>query len=145
MSMAAIRVADVDPLTVAFPDVKPGVRPFGSKVLIQIRQPKRMTKGGLIIPDETRDAQHDTTQVGKVIKLGQLAFCNRDTGEPWTEGAWCAPGDYLFLPKYQGARWRVRLPGGEAGEAVEFVLLNDLQIDGGVDDPLIGFAYLGGA
>lgn len=88
----------------AFPKVDPGHRPLGSLVLVQIRQPKRTTKGGIIIPDEARATDHYNTQIAKVITLGPVAFKNRNDMTDWPEGAWCAPGDFVRVPKYQGDR-----------------------------------------
>ena len=33
----------------AFPDVDPGIQPFGSRVLVQIRTAKTKTSGGIIL------------------------------------------------------------------------------------------------
>ena len=47
----------------AFPKIDPGVRPFGSRVLVQIRRAKRKTAGGIILAGETRDTEMWNTQV----------------------------------------------------------------------------------
>jgi co-chaperonin GroES (HSP10) len=86
----------------AFPAVDPGLLPTGSMVLVQIRQPKWRTAGGIQIDPETRKTDRDNTQVAKVLALGALAFHNRTTGEPWPEGAWFKPGDFVRIPKYRG-------------------------------------------
>ena len=36
-------------LAMAFPAVDAGIQPFGSRVLVQIRTPKTITKGGIIL------------------------------------------------------------------------------------------------
>lgn len=127
----------------AFPACDPGVQPFGSRVLVQIRTPKRKSKGGIIITDEARETDHYNTQVGKVIAVGELAFKNRNTQEPWPEGSWCVPGDYIRAPKYGGDRWSVTTQiDGEKTEIV-FVILNDLDLIGKITgDPLQMKAYL---
>ena len=33
----------------AFPPCDPGIMPFGSRVIVQIRTPKTQTKGGIIL------------------------------------------------------------------------------------------------
>jgi co-chaperonin GroES (HSP10) len=88
----------------AFPDVQPNWTPLGSLVMVLIRQPKYTTAGGIEIPDDTVQTDHDNTQVGKVVALGPLAFRRRDDGSPWPEGAWCKVGDYVHVPKYGGDR-----------------------------------------
>ena len=61
---------DYDSLAEAFPEVKAGLRPFGSKVLVQIRSPMKQTKSGFFLPDETVETERWNTQVAKVIALG---------------------------------------------------------------------------
>ena len=124
----------------AFPDIDPGVRPFGSRVLLQIRKAKTKTKGGIILAGETRDTETWNTQVAKVRALGPLAFHNRNTMEPWPEGAWVKVGSYVRAPKYGGDRWSVRV---EDGEEILFVLFNDLDLLGEITgDPLAMKSFL---
>lgn len=124
----------------AFPDIDPGVRPFGSRVLLQIRRAKTKTKGGIILAGETRDTETWNTQVAKVRALGPLAFHNRNTMEPWPEGSWVKVGSYVRAPKYGGDRWSVRV---EDGEEILFVLFNDLDLLGEITgDPLAMKSFL---
>jgi co-chaperonin GroES (HSP10) len=124
----------------AFPDIDPGVTPFGSRVLLQIRRAKTKTKGGIILADETRDTETWNTQVAKVRALGPLAFHNRNTMEPWPEGGWVAVGDYVRAPKYGGDRWSTRTADGEE---ILFCLFNDLDLLGKITgDPLAMKAFL---
>jgi co-chaperonin GroES (HSP10) len=130
-----------DGLDEAFPPCDPGVQPFGSRVLVQVRTAKTVTKGGIIIPDETRETECWNTQVAKVLRLGELAFRNRTTMEPWPEGSWCKPGDFVRVPKYGGDRWTVKTADGK-GEAL-LVIFNDLDLIGKVTgDPLAIKAFI---
>jgi len=115
-----------DNLDEAFPPTDPGQAPLGSRVLLQIRTPKRKTTGGIILTDDVRETEHYSTQTAKVIAVGALAFCNRNTGEPWPEGAWANPGEYVRIPKYGGDRFSVKTNDGE-DEAI-FVIFNDLDL-----------------
>jgi hypothetical protein len=124
----------------AFPDVDPNFEPFGSLVLLQVRVAKRtISKDSKIeLPDEVRATIQANTQVAKVIAHGPLAFCNRNTGEKWPEGAWARPGEYIRIPKYAGDRWEVKHEDG----VVTFVLLRDLELSGRVPRPLDVVAYV---
>jgi co-chaperonin GroES (HSP10) len=125
----------------AFPAADPGVAPFGSRVLVQIRTPKKKTKGGIILTSDVRETEHYNTQVAKVIAVGSLAFKNRNTMEPWPEGSWCAVGEYVRVPRYGGDRWSVKTDGGE-DEAI-LVIFNDLDLVGKVTgDPMAIKAFL---
>lgn len=129
-----------DALAEAFPAVDAGIQPFGSRVLVQIRTPKRMSSGGIIIDTGSRDTEKWNTQVAKVISHGPVAYRNRNNLEPWPEGSWAHPGDYVRVPKYGGDRWEVPMPDGESAL---FVIFNDLDIIGKVEaDPLSIRAFI---
>lgn len=139
----------------AFPAVDPGHKPLGNLLLVQIRQPKMQTAGGIILDTELRKTEQNNTQVAKVILIGPLAFKTRDTAEPWPEGAWCKAGDFVRIPKYAGERFTVPFETTERVQAyngrqvtqpvidnAEFCFLKDLQLIATVDDPLTVRAYL---
>jgi co-chaperonin GroES (HSP10) len=129
-----------DGLDEAFPPCDAGVKPFGSRILVQIRTPKTKTKGGIIITSEMRETEHYNTQVAKVIDVGSLAFKNRNTMEQWPEGSWCEVGDFVRVPRYGGDRWSVKTDDDE--EAI-VVIFNDLDLVGKVTgDPLAVKAFL---
>lgn len=130
-----------DDIREAFPEVDPGLEPFGSRILVQIKTPMSKTKGGILIPEESRDTEQWNTQVAKVISLGPLAFHSRDTQEPWPEGRWCSPGDFVRVPKYGGDRWEVRVPG--TSDPALFVLFDDNDLVGRITcDPLDVVAFI---
>ena len=52
-----------DALAEAFPDVDPEYRPYGSRVLVQIRTAITKTKGGIILTSDTVDTEKWNTQV----------------------------------------------------------------------------------
>jgi co-chaperonin GroES (HSP10) len=127
-------------LSEAFPNADSGVRPFGSRVLVQIRNPKQKTASGIILDTGTQETEKWNTQSAKVVSVGPLAFKNRNTMESWPEGDWCKPGDFVRVPKYGGDRWEVSL--GDLGSAL-FVIFNDLDIVGQVTgDPLSMKAFI---
>lgn len=127
-------------LSEAFPSAEPGIIPFGSRILVQIRSPKTKTASGIILDTGTKDTEKWNTQVAKVVAVGPVAFKNRTTLEPWPEGNWCQPGDYVRVAKYGGDRWEVPLPNGDAAL---FVIFNDLDIIGAVQgDPLAIRAFI---
>lgn len=111
----------------AFPAVDPGAKPLGARILVQLRRTKKKTtSAGIILVEETREAEKWNNMVAKVIEIGPLAFKKRDTMEPWPEGSWCELGDYLRVPKWGGDRWEVEIPGEE--ESALFMVLNDHEV-----------------
>ena len=126
----------------AFPAVDAGIQPFGSRVLIQIRTPKKKSNGGIIIDIHgSNETEKWNTQIGKVITLGPLAFKNRNDLKTWPEGEWCKAGEYVRVAKYGGDRWEVKIPGTD--DSAMFVIFNDLDIIGQVTgDPLAIRAFI---
>lgn len=127
----------------AFPTVDPGFRPFGNLVLVQVRCALEKS-GSIILTSDSRETEQYNTQIAKVIAVGPLAFKSRTTGEDWPEGAWCAVGDFVRIPKYQGERLGVKCSrkelrfeagsweatGETVTDQVEFVVLKDLLLTG---------------
>lgn len=125
-------------LAEAFPAVDPLMLPYGARVLIQIRAVKeKVTSAGIVIPEETKEAEKWNTMIGKIIAIGPLAFKKRDTMEPWPEGAWAQIGDFVRVPKWGGDRWEVDFEqDGLKGRAL-FTFFNDHELIGKVTgDPL---------
>lgn len=131
-----------DSLEEAFPLADPGLEPFGSEVLVQLRTPPTRSKGGIIIPDEARETDQWNTQVAKIVAVGPVAFRNRDTMELWPEGSWAKPGEYVRVPKYGGDRWWVDSEGVDKKSL--FVVFNDMDLVGRVpEDKVLGMiAYI---
>ena len=111
----------------AFPSVDPGAKPLGGRVLVQLRRTKKtVTSAGIILVEETKETEKWNNMVAKVIENGPLAFKKRDSMEPWPEGSWCEPGDYIRVPKWGGDRWEVEVADEE--EKALFMILNDHEI-----------------
>lgn len=131
-----------DSLEQAFPKADPGLQPFGSDVLIQLKTPPTHSAGGIALVEESRETDQWNMQIGRVIGFGPVCFRNRETLTEWPEGQWCKIGDYVRVPKYGGDRWWVDAEGGD-GKAL-FVLFNDLDLKGKVpvDKALEMVAYI---
>lgn len=129
----------------AFPSVDPGAEPLGGRILVQLRRTKnKTTSAGIILVEETKETEKWNNMVAKVIALGPLAFCHRETMQPWPEGVWCKPGDYLRVPKWGGDRWEVPVPGDDPNEEKAlFMILNDHEVIARVTgDPLAMRAFI---
>jgi co-chaperonin GroES (HSP10) len=114
----------------AFPSVEPGAKPLGGRILVQLRRTKKKTTGsGIILVEETKEAEKWNNMVAKVVEIGPLAFKNRDTMQGWPEGSWVVAGDYIRVPKWGGDRWEVKVPGEDHLEdPALFMILNDHEI-----------------
>lgn len=98
----------------AFPDVDPGMKPFGNLCMVQIRRPKKFTTSGFELTATDRATEYYNTQIAKVLAVGNLAFStvrNIDGEEKifaWPEGDWFKPGDFVRVPRYGGDRFTVK-------------------------------------
>lgn len=141
-ALGADKQFDYNSLEEAFPDVSPGIRPYADRVIVQIRTPKNVSAGGIILPDEARETELWNTQVGKIVAIGDTCFVNQDTLEPWAEGKWFKVGDYVRVSKYGGDRWRMPIPG-RRGEYALFCTIREVDAIGEVlGNPLDIVAYL---
>jgi co-chaperonin GroES (HSP10) len=111
-----------DPEEVEDPEVLPELPGF--HVLIRPVSVKRQTKGGILLPDSTKEDMSYLTTVGKVIVLGDLAYMDKDK---FPAGAWCNVGDYVCYGKHTGTKLLYK--------GVRFILLFDDQITMKVGDP----------
>ena len=108
-----------------FPEVNPGAKPTGPKVMIQLRTvPKKI--GSIVLVEETKDFNQGNTQVARVVRVGQIAFRDRSSGETWKEGAWAEVGDLVLAPRYGGFRFTVPIP--DSDEEAIFAIINDTDI-----------------
>ena len=135
-------VSDPVELAWAFPQVDPGQRPFGGRVIVQLRRIKKKA-GMIIIVDETKENEKWNNMIGKVVAIGPLAFMNRDTMQPWAEGSWAEIGDFVRVPKWGGDRWERPVPGEDGEDPALFMTINDFELISKVtDDPLSFKAYV---
>ena len=98
--------------------------PSGWRLLVLPFTPKEKTKGGLIIAQESLDKARIATNCGYVLKMGPLAYMDKDKFET---GPWCKKGDWVIFARYAGSR--LPIEGGEIR------ILNDDEILGTIQDP----------
>ena len=97
--------------------------PSGYRILVLPFTPKEKTKGGLIIAQESLDRLRIATNCGYVLKMGPLAYKDKDK----FEDPWCKTGDWVIFARYAGSR--LPIEGGEIR------ILNDDEILGTIQDP----------
>ena len=98
--------------------------PTGWRILVMPFKVKEETKGGIIIAQETLDRARVATQVGYVLKMGDLCYQDKDK---YPTGPWCAEKDWVIFGRYAGARFKI--DGGEVR------ILNDDEILAKIKEP----------
>ena len=98
--------------------------PTGWRLLILPYKGKGKTEGGIYLPDKVVEEQSVSTQVGYVLKVGELAY---QDGDKFPDGPWCAKGDWVMFARYAGSRFKI--DGGEVR------ILNDDEVLAKISNP----------
>jgi co-chaperonin GroES (HSP10) len=61
------------------------ITPAGHRLIVKPDEIEKMTKGGLFIPDTTREIKHFKQIFGTVIAIGPTAWKAFDDGLPWAK------------------------------------------------------------
>lgn len=105
---------------VADPDVLPEIP--GYHILVRPVSIKAKTKGGIILPDSTKSDMAYLTTVGRVLKVGNLAYAD----DKFRGRAWCKEGDFVCYGKHSGSKFMYK--------GVQLLLLFDDDIKMVVED-----------
>ena len=99
-------------------------QPTGYRLLIIPYYPSEKTKGGLYIPDATRDREAFATVSAYVVRLGPDAY--GDT-KKFPTGPWCSEKNWVLIGRYAGNRFKV--------DGLEVRIINDDNIIATILDP----------
>jgi co-chaperonin GroES (HSP10) len=99
-------------------------QPVGYRLLVIPYYMAAKTKGGVIIPDSTRDRESFATVAAYVVKLGPDAFKDQNK---FPTGAWCEEKSWVLMGRYAGNRFKV--------DGLEVRLINDDNIIATILDP----------
>jgi len=97
--------------------------PSGYRILVLPFTPKTKSAGGILFSQETLDKARIATTCGYVLKMGPLAYKDKDKFEE----PWCKKGEWVIFARYAGSR--LPIEGGEVR------ILNDDEVLGTVKDP----------
>jgi co-chaperonin GroES (HSP10) len=103
-------------------------KPVGWRLLLSIPEVKEKTAGGIVIPDERRDAESTASILAMVMDMGEDCYTDK---KRFPSGPWCKVGDWVLIQPYGGTRVMVDCAGGKK----EFRIINDDSIDAVVESP----------
>ena len=98
--------------------------PTGYRLLVIPYYVSEKTKGGVFIPDKTRERESHATIVAYVVKLGPDAYKDSDK---FPNGAYCSEKEWVLMGRYAGNRFKV--------ENLELRIINDDNIIAKILDP----------
>lgn len=99
-------------------------RPIFWRVLVQPNVAKPMSKGGIALPDDTRDSQDILNYIGRIIDMGSLAYQHaRLQGEVNMPKV----GDWVIYGRYAGQVLSYK--------GTKLLMINDDEVLGIAPDP----------
>ena len=104
------------------PETLPNVP--GYHIYVRPLSIRTKTKGGILMPDKFKDDIQYLTTVGRVAKVGSLAY--KDKGK-FPSGSWCSEGDYVCYGKHTGQKFIY--------QGIRYLLIYDDQVIMTIEDP----------
>ena len=105
-----------------------GIIPTEYKVLVEPKSVEEVTRGGIIIPDMTKDSEKYAQIEGTIVAKSPLAFTYAGKQE-WSDAGAEPPqvGARIMYAKYAGVRVKGR-------DGKEYLLVNDKDITATIED-----------
>jgi chaperonin GroES len=75
------------------------IQPAGHRVLVKVEEAEKVTKGGILIPENVQDRNTEAASIGVVVAVGPTAWAAFDDGTPWA-----AVGDKVAFAQYGGKK-----------------------------------------
>jgi co-chaperonin GroES (HSP10) len=100
-----------------------GIRPFEFKVLVCPDETRKVSKGGVLLPDDAIDMEKRGQVMGTIIELSPAAFSYHRWPE-WVKMP--KPGDHVYFARHAGS-----VVDGKDG--VEYRMINDQDIGAVID------------
>lgn len=99
-------------------------QPTGYRLLIIPYYPPEKTKGGVYLPDATREREAFATVAAYVIRLGPDAYTDQ---KKFPSGPWCREKSWILIGRYAGNRFKV--------DGLEVRIINDDNVIATILDP----------
>ncbi len=102
------------------------IRPCGYQILVRMQKAHAKTRGGILLPDDSRDGMEMKSARGQVVAMGADAYTgNHADGSPrFPNGPYCAAGDWVEWNRYQERRIHI------GPEREEYAFVHDDRILG---------------
>lgn len=112
-------------MTKATQGIEPRVTlaPCGHRVIIRPRKVDEVSKGGIVLVDQTKDLEKRATQIGTVVAIGPQAWKAFSDGVPWAK-----VGDTVMYSRYSGADVPEDVKVKVDSEAERLVICNDEDV-----------------
>ena len=105
--------------------------PTGWKILIEKPKPKEKTDGGIILTDQSKEAENYLSICARIVAIGPL--CWHDEAKFYNAGPWAKIGDWVIVPKFTAFKMDIN--------GMEYRFINDDEVIAIVDDPTVIKVY----
>jgi co-chaperonin GroES (HSP10) len=105
------------------PNNHSGIRPFQFKVLVLPDETKKVTKGGILLPDEAFDLESRGQILGTIIDLSPAAFSYHEWPD-WV--VFPKAGDRVYFARHSGSTVKGK-------DGVDYRMVNDQDIGAIID------------
>ena len=99
------------------------LEPCGHRIIIKPRKTDEVSKGGIVLVDQTKDLERRATQIGTVVAIGPQAWKAFSDGSPW-----CAVGDTVMYSRYSGSDVPEDIKQQVDSTAERLVVVNDEDV-----------------
>lgn len=108
------------------PDPFPLPTPSSWHIVVRQLRVAEQTKGGILLPDKTKDDIQYLTNVAKVLAVGPACFKNKEAFPPGTEQPFDV-GSYVIYSRHKGTKFVYK--------GVILMVLNDTDVIMTVENP----------
>lgn len=118
-------------------------KPVGWRILVEEYKQKKVTDGGVLLPDDVSNVQQTLNFVGKVVAIGGGAYRHPkfavidDDGKRVLPKPWVKPGQYVLFGTYTGMVFERK------SDKTKLRFINDDDILAVTDDPADFKVYVG--
>lgn len=101
--------------------------PVGYRMLVKPHEIEQVSKGGIVLVDESKQYADVATYAGKVIKQGPECYHPSKF-----DSRWCRVGDCVLFARNVGQKIEVKRPDGTVDK---YLMINDADVRAKVADP----------
>lgn len=109
------------------PDYDDLPEPVGYRMLVKPYEIESVSKGGIVLVEESRQYADVATYAGKVVKMGPECY-----HPSRFDSRWCKVGDNVIFARNVGQKIEIKCPGGAVDR---YLMINDADVRAKVSDP----------
>lgn len=119
--------ANTDDVEIDLEAIRKAIKPLLWRVLVCPVQPRKMSKGGIALPDAVQDGEEHLNYIGRVVSMGPLAGKSEKFENPnWVPSQGTSPGGKYLWDVKEGD---IVVYGRYAGQRMEWKGVKLLEVN----------------